>query len=109
MKQYQIKLNQLDRELNYLPLHRQVDIINNIIANIQQKKILPKSPNSLGFLPDSLDIMIDNIGNKDKVQEANNLLNNFRSFLSREYGVWSLPNLETARLIKQEYHVKSSL
>ena len=40
MKQYQIKLNQLDRELNYLPLHRQVDIINNIIANIQQKKIL---------------------------------------------------------------------
>ncbi|TVV05433.1 SAM-dependent methyltransferase, partial [Lactobacillus paragasseri] len=22
MKQYQIKLNQLDRELNYLPLHR---------------------------------------------------------------------------------------
>ncbi len=46
---------------------------------------------------------------KDKAQEANNLLNNFRSFLSREYGVWSLPNLETARLIKQEYHVKSSL
>ena len=39
MKQYQIKLNQLDRELNYLPLHRQVNIINNIIANIQQKKI----------------------------------------------------------------------
>ncbi len=38
MKQYQIKLNQLDRELNYLPLHRQVDIINNIIANIQQKR-----------------------------------------------------------------------
>ena len=109
MKQYQIKLNQLDKELNYLPLHKQVNIINNIIANLQQKKILPKSPNSLGFLPDSLDIMIDNIGNKDKVQEANNLLNNFRSFLSREYGVWSLPNLETARLIKQEYHVKSSL
>ena len=61
------KRQQLDRELNYLPLHRQVDIINNIIANIQQKKILPKSPNSLGFLPDSLDIMIDNIGNKDKM------------------------------------------
>ena len=109
MKQYQIKLNQLDKELNYLPLHKQVNIINNIIANLQKKEILPKSPNSLGFLPDSLDIMIDNIGNKDKVQEANNLLNNFRSFLSREYGVWSLPNLETARLIKQEYHVKSSL
>ena len=67
---------------------KQVNIINNIIANLQQKKILPKSPNSLGFLPDSLDIMIDNIGNKDKVKEANNLLNNFLEFSLKR--IWSL-------------------
>ncbi|MGY0445063.1 SAM-dependent methyltransferase [Lactobacillus johnsonii] len=109
MKKYQNKLNKLDKELNYLPLHEQVIAINNIIINLEKGKILQKSPNSLGFLPDSLDIMIENTGSREKAQEANNLLNNFRSFLSREYGIWSLPNLETAQLIKQEYNVKSSL
>lgn len=109
MKKYQNKLNKLDKELNYLPLHEQVIAINNIIINLEKGKILQKSPNSLGFLPDSLDIMIENTGSREKAQEANNLLNNFRSFLSREYGIWSLPNLKTAQLIKQEYNVKSSL
>ena len=109
MKKYQNKLNKLDKELNYLPLHEQVIAINNIITHLEKGKILQKSPNSLGFLPDSLDIMIENTGSSEKAQEANNLLNNFRSFLSREYGIWSLPNLETAKLIKQEYNVKSSL
>jgi len=109
MRKYQNKLNKLDKELNYLPLHEQVIAINNIITNLENGKILQKSPNLLGFLPDSLDIMIENTGSKEKAQEANNLLNNFRSFLSREYGIWSLPNLETAKLIKQEYNVKSSL
>lgn len=109
MKKYQNKLNKLDKKLNYLPLHEQVIAINNIITNLEKGKILQKSPNSLGFLPDSLDIMIENTGSREKAQEANNLLNNFRSFLSREYGIWSLPNLETAQLIKQEYNVKSSL
>lgn len=109
MKKYQNKLNKLDKELNYLPLHEQVIAINNIITNLENGKILQKSPNSLGFLPDSLDIMIEKTARSEKAQEANNLLNNFRSFLSREYGIWSLPNLETAKLIKQEYGVKSSL
>lgn len=109
MKKYQNKLNKLDKELNYLPLHEQVIAINNIITNLEKGKILQKSPNSLGFLPDSLDIMIENTASSEKAQEVNNLLNNFRSFLSREYGIWSLPNLETAKLIKQEYNVKSSL
>ena len=109
MKKYQSKLNKLDKELNYLPLHEQVIAINNIITNLEKGKILQKSPNSLGFLPDSLDIMIENTASSEKAQEVNNLLNNFRSFLSREYGIWSLPNLETAKLIKQEYNVKSSL
>lgn len=109
MKKYQNKLNKLDKELNYLPLHEQVIAINNIITNLEKGKILQKSPNSLGFLPDSLDIMIENTASSEKAQEANNLLNNFRSFLSREYGIWSLPNLETAKLIKQEYNAKSSL
>lgn len=109
MKNYQTKLNKLDKELNYLPLHRQVTTINQIIASLERKKILSKSLDELGFLPDSLDIMIENVGDNVKAQEANNLLNNFRSFLSREYGIWSLPNLETAKLIKQEYNVKSSL
>lgn len=109
MKKYQNKLNKLDKELNYLPLHEQVIAINNIITNLEKGKFLQKSPNSLGFLPDSLDIMIENTGSREKAQEVNNLLNNFRSFLSREYGIWSLPNLETAKLIKQEYNAKSSL
>lgn len=109
MKKYQMKLNKLDEELDYAPFHEQVIIINDIIANLEKGKILQKSPHSLGFLPDSLDIMISNIKSKGKAQEANNLLNNFRSFLSREYGIWSLPNLETANFIKQEYHIKTSL
>lgn len=109
MKKYQKKLNKLDEELDYLPLHEQVVAINNVIATLEKGKILQKSPNSLGFLPDSLDIMIESTGSRNKTQEANNLLNNFRSFLSREYGIWSLPNLKTAKLIKQEYNVKSSL
>lgn len=109
MKKYQIKLNELDKKLAYLPFHKQVSTINRVITSLEEGKILPKSPDSLGFLPDSLDIMIESVGCPFAAQEANNLLNNFRSFLSREYGIWSLPNLETARLIKEEYHVKSSL
>ena len=34
MKKYQNKLNKLDKELNYLPLHEQVIDINNIITNL---------------------------------------------------------------------------
>ena len=49
MKNYQTKLNKLDKELNYLPLHRQVTTINQIIARVVRGKILSKSPDELGF------------------------------------------------------------
>lgn len=111
MFEYQQKLKNIDKKLNYLPLHQQVAAIDAIIAQLENKKALTKQAPKLGFLPDALAEMINEVG-ADKValcQAANELLNNFRSFISRQFGIWSLANLETAQAIVEEYHVKTGL
>lgn len=49
MKNYQTKLNKLDKELNYLPLHRQVTTINQIIASLERKKFYQNLQMNLAF------------------------------------------------------------
>ncbi|MEB3365319.1 hypothetical protein SDC49_22550 [Lactobacillus sp. R2/2] len=42
-------------------------------------------------------------------QTVNQLINNLREFLAREFGIWSVPNLTTAELIKNKLNVKTGL
>jgi hypothetical protein len=77
--------------------------IRAITDCIAAKQVLAKAPQPLGLLPDQREELEQRYGKK-RVDQADNLLNNFRSYLSRRFGLWSLPNLTTAQLIKKYYH-----
>lgn len=72
---------------------------------------LPEAPASLGLLPDQFEDILQEIGadKKKKLTDINNLFNNFRQYLSLKYGIWSVANLNTAKLIKEKLHVKTAL
>lgn len=111
MTKYLTKLTKLDMELNSSLLHKQVVEVKLISAYVKKKKVLPHAPAKLGFLPDQFEEILNKIGTneKEKLTAANNLLNNFRQYLSLQYGIWSIPNLQTASLIKEELNVHSAL
>ncbi|KRL63639.1 hypothetical protein [Lactobacillus psittaci] len=92
MTDFLTKLIKLDNELNIAELHQQVKQIINTCNLLDQKLIPLKQVPKLGIK------VIDN-----KTKLANNLLNNFRQYLSMHYGLWSLPNLTTAKLIINRY------
>lgn len=83
----------------------EVEAITNCIA---ARSVLAKAPQPLGLLPDQREELEQRYG-RQRVDQADNLLNNFRSFLSRRFGLWSLPNLTTAQLIKKHYHASRVL
>jgi len=113
MTDFLSKINQLDAQLNIESVHQQVMEINNIVATIRQKQVLKKSPKKLGFLPDIADEICSNhFYFKDQLKDfkaINQLLNNTRQFLAIKFGLWSIPNLETAQAIKDQLKVKSGL
>lgn len=108
---YLNKLNSLDQQLEINEVHQQVAEINEINHIIQEHKILSKAPQPLGFAPDLLEELTQKTSKNERpaLIVINNLLNNFRQYLSLTYGIWSLPNLETANLIKKELQVKTAL
>ncbi|QGV04604.1 hypothetical protein [Lactobacillus acetotolerans] len=105
------KINQLDKKLNYGPIHNQVEEINAIVEHVANQEVLPVTPAPLGLLPDQFEDVADKLNEEQKVdlKAINNLLNSLRQFLSLKYGVWSLSNKKTATLIKQELAVNSAL
>lgn len=105
------KINQLDIEINNPQVHRQAGEVNAIISDIQKGKIIPKAPQLIGFLPDQMEEISNQLtaSQVNKFKIINQLFNNLRQFLSVEYGVWSLPNLSTANLIKKELNVSTGL
>ena len=105
------KINQLDQELNIDPIHHQVKEINDIIYAVSQKQVLRKAPQKLGFLPDKSEEICAGLSLTDikKFKSANQLINNLRQFLAINFGVWSLPNLQTANAIKKSLNIKTGL
>ncbi|RHW54649.1 SAM-dependent methyltransferase [Lactobacillus bombicola] len=111
MTEFLNKINQLDSEIDNQSVHEQVQIVNQMISFTRQKKIMPLAPKKLGFLPDEIEAICFQVAanKKKKVRIINQLLNSVRQFLSIKYGIWSLPNLATAKLIKDYFQIDQAL
>ncbi|RMC57590.1 SAM-dependent methyltransferase [Lactobacillus sp. ESL0260] len=113
MTDFLSKINQLDARLNIELVHQQVVEINNIVATIRQKQVLKRAPKKLGFLPDvAEEICSNHFHSKDQLDDfktINQLLNNTRQFLAIKFGLWSIPNLETAQVIKDQLKINKGL
>ena len=113
MTDFLSKINQLDARLIIESVHQQVEEINNIVATIRQKQVLKRAPEKLGFLPDVAEKICSNhFHSKDQLDDfktINQLLNNTRQFLAIKFGLWSIPNLETAQVIKDQLKVNTGL
>lgn len=110
MNTYQKELHRLDTIINDWLVHQQVEQIDKIIACLDKKQVIKKTPIELGITPDVLeDISFEKGISEDALEQMNNLLNNFRSFISRRYGIWSLPNLEAAQAIKKAWNIQTGL
>lgn len=108
MTEFIEKLNILDRKLDNQFVHQQVKEVNHIISAVANQKILEKAPQPLGLLPDKLAEIASQTNSKN-VKVMNKLLNSVRQYLSLRYGIWSLPNMTTVQLMKQELHIGSAL
>lgn len=105
------KLTSLDKVIDAPEVHRQVEEIKDVDIHVRQGQPVAEAPEKLGLLPDQFEEILDQIGwaKKRELTEANNLFNNFRQYLSLKYGIWSVANLETARLIKEKLNVQMAL
>lgn len=105
------KIKQLDAEISDFRVHKQALKVEQIVLQTRQKEILKSAPKSIGFLPDEMEQILSQIDLKAKpnLKIINQLFNSLRQFLSINCGVWSLPNLTTARLIKDQLRIGSAL
>lgn len=111
MTNYIQKLEQLNNEIDSVKIHQQVKEIRAIVKMVAAQKPLIRAPKPLGLLPDEFETVLGKVGitKKRDLTVLNHLLNSFRQFLSLKYGIWSLPNLQTASLIRKELAVRSVL
>lgn len=111
MTKYINKLQALSAQLHNQEIADQVKQICQIDQAVKDRRVLNRAPQKLGLEPDeyeeiSWETPDDQLHN---LQTMNNLLNNVRQYLSLQYGIWSLPNLTTARLIMEKLGVKTAL
>ena len=111
MTKFLTKLTKLEQEINHPAVKRQVEEIALIDSYVQAGKPLKRAPRRLGLLPDKFEEVLVEVGpdKEGALRDLNNLLNNFRQYLSLIYGIWSLPNIQTAQLIKNKLHVQTAL
>lgn len=111
MTSYLDKLKHIDCILKKKSIHSQVQEVQTIVEAVQNKQILLTAPARLGFLPDEFEAILSVIGSskRQELTTLNHLLNSVRQFLSLKYGIWSVPNVETAGLIKKELNITSAL
>lgn len=111
MTDFLTKLDIIDKELNNNIIHKQVEEVKQINQAVTNHDVLTKAPNALGILPDQFEEILEELGNdhQRKLKIAKNMLDSVRQYLSLKYGVWSLPNLETALAIKNEFNVHTAL
>lgn len=109
MSKYLQKLTELDQRLGLALVHDQVKEIKNIIKVVTNHQVLGQSPQKLGINEAELADLGQSLSAKQKsdLKVANQLLNSLRQFLSLHFGIWSLPNLKTAALIRNELKIKS--
>ncbi|MDF7682693.1 SAM-dependent methyltransferase [Lactobacillus sp. ESL0679] len=105
------KVNQLNGQIKHPVVNKQVAEVNQIINQLDQKQILTTAPVRLGLLPDEVEEILEQVGQGQAadIKVLNQLLNSLRQYLSIRYGIWSLPNLTTAQLIKEQLHVNTAL
>lgn len=105
------KLNQLNKEIDNVKIRQQVKEIQTILKMVAAQRPLTRAPKPLGLLPDEFEEVLAQVGlaKKNNLRVLNHLLNSFRQFLSLKYGIWSLPNLQTATLMKEKLHVQTVL
>ncbi|KRL25529.1 MAG: SAM-dependent methyltransferase [Lactobacillus kefiranofaciens] len=111
MTKFLTKLTNLDKKISDPLVHKQVEEITRIDNYVQQGRPLPRAPRRLGLLPDEFENILvkTDAAKKEELTVMNNLLNNFRQYLSLKYGIWSVANLKTAKLIKEKLEVNSAL
>lgn len=105
------KIKQQDQQIGNQLVHEQAIEVAAIIKTVADGKVLLQAPAKLGLLPDQYETIASasREGKRSSLKVMNNLLNSVRQFLSLKYGVWSLPNLTTAALIKCQLKVNSAL
>lgn len=105
------KINRLDRELQLPEVHQQVNELKLIVNCIKQRQVLKNAPQPLGFYPDELEKLQNGLKPQARgdLTVLNHLLNGLRQYLSINYGIWSVPNLTTAKLIKDQFQITSAL
>lgn len=105
------KLTNLDKEINYPLVHRQVNEIKQVDCNVRKGKPVDQAPQKLGLLPDQFEDILSEVGDNQRknLTDINNLFNNFRQYLSLKYGIWSVANLKTATLIKDKLQINTAL
>lgn len=111
MENFVNKLVKLDKSVKVASVHQQVLEVEEIIAKINKKKVLTTRPSKLEIMPDKFEELSTELSESqiEELRVLNKLLNNFRIYLSRRYGIWSVPNLTTTSRLKQEFNVKSAL
>ncbi|QNQ82314.1 SAM-dependent methyltransferase [Lactobacillus sp. PV012] len=105
------KLITLDRTINSELVHKRVVEVEKIIDKISKKDVISTMPARLEIFPDEFEEISEGL-TLSEVQDLNvlnKLLTNFRSYLSRKYGIWSLPNLAAAEMVKEEFNAKTAL
>lgn len=111
MTNYIDKLQHLDKQIKQPEIHAQVDEVLTIISAVAKGQVLKNAPQKLGFEPDQLEELEIEAGpdKKKAIKAINHLLNGVRQYLSLKFGIWSLPNLATAQLIKEKLHIHTAL
>lgn len=102
MTQFIEKISALAKEFADPELDRQVQEIKMIDECVSSQRMLLFAPDRLGISDDRFaELTWELLDSQIKdLRALNNLLNNVRQYLSLEYGIWSLPNMETAQLLK---------
>ncbi|MGM9904652.1 SAM-dependent methyltransferase [Lactobacillus sp.] len=111
MTQFIEKISALAKEFADPELDRQVKEIKMIDECVSSQRMLLFAPESLGISDERFAEMTWDLSESQikDLRALNNLLNNVRQYLSLEYGIWSLPNMETAQLIRDELGVETAL
>ncbi|RVU71720.1 MULTISPECIES: SAM-dependent methyltransferase [Lactobacillus] len=111
MTKYLTKLNTLMQELQVPEISHQVKEINQIVTAVAEKKVIANQPARLGLLPDEAAELEKQLtpAKQKQLKVVDHLLNSVRQYLSLKYGIWSLPNMQTANLIQKELNVESAL
>lgn len=86
----------------------QVTVIRQVVQGLRRQELPPKQVPALGLLPDQKAELAEQFA-PAAVARLDNLLNNFRSYLSRAFGIWSLPNLRTAKVLKEKFGLQRVL